>query len=201
MKGFVRPILYRLAQRLSARAYQSDLFEKSGERRGQEPLQVRPVSGRVVNQESSKATELQFSGVQLMTAKEIQGFIQQPQRWLIVNHWATWCDPCLEELPELRSLQSSLGDDVLLLGVGWDLFEGGSPPQTLEKVAQFMEEHQLDYPCWVVSDEPEVFFSTLALDWQKIPQTLVIAPNGQVVKNINGLITPVILAELRDALP
>ena len=145
----------------------------------------------------NKPAEPLFSGIQLMTAQDIKRFIAQPQRWLIVNHWATWCDPCLEELPELRSLQESVSDDVLLLGIGWDLFEGGSPPQTLEKVAQFMEQHQLDYPCWVVSDEPEVFFSTLALDWKKIPQTLVIDPNGQVVKNINGLITAEILAVIQ----
>ena len=201
MKGFVRPILYRLAQRLSARAYESDLFEKSGERVAQEPLQVEPVPEQAGSHKGNKPAEALFSGVQLMTAKEIKRLIDQPQRWLIVNHWATWCDPCLEELPELRSLRESVSDDVLLLGIGWDLFEGGSPPQTLEKVAQFMEDHQLDYPCWVVSDEPDVFFSTLALDWKKIPQTLVIEPNGQVVKNINGLITAEILAELRDVIP
>ena len=201
MKGFVRPILYRFAQRLSARAYKSDLFEKSGERVAHQPLSGEPVPEQVASQENSKSSEVLFSGVQLMTAKEIKKFIDQPQRWLVVNHWATWCDPCLEELPELRSLRESLSDDVLLLGIGWDLFEGGSPPQTLEKVAQFMEEHQLDYPCWVVSDEPEVFFTSLALDWKKIPQTLVISPDGTVVKNINGLITPDILAELRDVIP
>lgn len=41
---------------------------------------------------------------------------------LVVNLWATWCAPCLEELPALAELQGTLGDDVKVLAVA---MEGG----------------------------------------------------------------------------
>jgi thiol-disulfide isomerase/thioredoxin len=45
-------------------------------------------------------------------------------RLVVVNLWATWCEPCLREMPSLERLQSKLGDRIAVLGVSED--RGGS---------------------------------------------------------------------------
>jgi thiol-disulfide isomerase/thioredoxin len=55
-------------------------------------------------------------------------------RVMVVNLWATWCAPCLEELPTLAALQEQLGDEVHVVTVA---MEGGDPARTfafLERV-------------------------------------------------------------------
>ena len=188
MKAFVRQSLLRLSKKLAQKAASHELFEKPGERIPQPLLAplaaVAPLKPPAV-------------GAKLCPATEIQQFLEQPNQWLVVNHWATWCDPCLEELPELRKLNASLPKDAMLLGISWDLFEGGSPPSALSRVGEFMEENALSYPNWLVVDEPEEFFSTLSIEWKRIPQTLVISPAGEVVKRINGLLTSAHLEEIQ----
>ena len=39
---------------------------------------------------------------------------------LLVNFWATWCEPCLREMPSLERLQSRLGDRIAVLAVSED---------------------------------------------------------------------------------
>ncbi len=38
--------------------------------------------------------------------------------WVVVNYWATWCKPCIEEIPELNKLNQS--NDVIVFGVNYD---------------------------------------------------------------------------------
>jgi len=42
--------------------------------------------------------------------------------WVVVNYWATWCKPCIEEIPELNKLNQS--DDVIVFGVNYDGLTG-----------------------------------------------------------------------------
>ena len=61
----------------------------------------------------------------------LQSALFKGGRPLLVNHWATWCDGCVEELPELVELHSQIADKVDFLGVSWDGFQGGGEAQQL----------------------------------------------------------------------
>ncbi|HYE24530.1 MAG TPA: TlpA disulfide reductase family protein [Clostridia bacterium] len=44
---------------------------------------------------------------------------------VVLNFWATWCPPCIEEVPSLVALQQKLGDKVVILAVSTDVDEDG----------------------------------------------------------------------------
>lgn len=60
-------------------------------------------------------------------------------RWVLVNFWASWCDPCKEEAPALeRFQQAHAGDDFTVLGIdSRDLSDDGR---------EFVREYDLTYP-------------------------------------------------------
>ena len=60
-------------------------------------------------------------------------------RVVLVNFWATWCEPCREEMPALQALQNTLGKErLVVLAVNY----GESP----EKVQQFVQHTPVDFP-------------------------------------------------------
>lgn len=61
-----------------------------------------------------------------------------PGQWVLVNLWATWCAPCLAEMPELEAL-SKARPDLVVLGLAVD---GQSP----RRVMQFAEKLKISYP-------------------------------------------------------
>ncbi|MGB5326036.1 MAG: TlpA disulfide reductase family protein [Pseudomonadales bacterium] len=45
-------------------------------------------------------------------------------KWVVLNYWAEWCGPCIEEIPELNRLQQAHGERITVLGVNFDRIEG-----------------------------------------------------------------------------
>ncbi len=60
---------------------------------------------------------------------------------VLVNFWATWCPPCLEEIPALTRIQERYKDKGFTV-VGIDFMES----TTREKLAAFVKEHGINYP-------------------------------------------------------
>src|SRR5699024_7957583 len=62
----------------------------------------------------------------------------QRGKWVIVNFWATWCSPCIAEMPVISKYVKS-HKDVIAIGLAWDT----SPRAAIVKFAQ---QHPVDYP-------------------------------------------------------
>jgi peroxiredoxin len=61
-------------------------------------------------------------------------------KWVLVNFWATWCSPCLSEIPQLSSLHNAHKDkDLLVIGIA---MQSGSR----KEVADFAQAHRISYP-------------------------------------------------------
>ena len=61
-------------------------------------------------------------------------------KWVLVNFWATWCAPCLEEIPDLMALHKAHKDsDLVVIGVALDY-------PSAKVVLDFVEEHTINYP-------------------------------------------------------
>lgn len=91
--------------------------------------------------------------------------------WLILNFWATWCPPCVSEMPYLQSLA-----DRGLNVVGINMAE------TPEEVEPFLMEHGIKFPILM---EPDI---NTVLDYQarQLPRTVIIAPDGNIALRISG---------------
>ena len=46
-------------------------------------------------------------------------------KWVVINYWAEWCTPCIEEISELNELNTAYSDDVKVLGVNFDRLKAG----------------------------------------------------------------------------
>ena len=103
-------------------------------------------------------------------------------RPLLVNHWATWCTGCVDELPLLVELRARHRGTLDFIAVGWEGFQGmGDPEQQLRSVESVAERAGIDWPTLVFEGTPEMLFRGLDLRQETIPQTHLITPDGRVV--------------------
>jgi len=109
---------------------------------------------------------------------------------VVVNFWATWCVPCIREIPSFNKLHREFASrGVAVLGVGMD--EAGA-----ELVRPFLKKHPMDY---VVALGSEALSTQYKLDL--LPVTLVYDRSGKQVKRFEGF-TPEaeLLAAVQQAL-
>lgn len=91
---------------------------------------------------------------------------------VIVNFWATWCPPCVAEMPSLQDLYNDYKDQVVFVFV---TSEGS------EKVMPFMKKNDYNLPIYnMISKEPEL------LTTRSIPATYLINKEGEIVINKTG---------------
>ncbi len=97
-------------------------------------------------------------------------------KWVVLNQWATWCGPCLREMPALSAWVRAHGEHVAALGLAYD---GISP----SNFAKFMQGHPVSYPVALVNLEnpPKALPEP-----EDLPSTFLIAPDGRVVRHLVG---------------
>lgn len=111
---------------------------------------------------------------------------EQRGRWVVVNYWATWCSPCLKEMPDLDAFARSR-EDVAVIGLAYEEIE-------VEEMRAFLGEHPVRYPIAIVDVfEPPADFPAP----RGLPMTWLIAPDGTVAKRFLG---PVTARELSQAI-
>lgn len=97
---------------------------------------------------------------------------------LLINFWATWCPPCVEEMPELTELQTELaGKNIQIVGIGID-----SPAN----IRQFAEKLHISYPLLIGGIEGTELSRQLGNQGGGLPFTVLIGPDGQVRQTYLG---------------
>ncbi len=99
-------------------------------------------------------------------------------KWVVVNFWATWCSPCLKEMPELSALDA-MREHVEVVGLAYEEIEP-------EAMKAFLEKHPVVYPIAILDVyNPPADFSTP----RGLPMTYLIAPDGKVARQFLGPVT------------
>lgn len=134
------------------------------------------------------ATTKEFPTLQVTTVDgQPYELAQQRGHWVVVNFWATWCKPCLKEMPELSAMAKSDKDTVRIIGLAYDDIEDAD-------LKAFVDKNPVDYPLAKVDVyNPPADFETP----RGLPMTYLIAPDGRVAKRFLGPVTP---AQIREAI-
>lgn len=96
---------------------------------------------------------------------------------VVLNFWASWCPPCVEEMPSLEGLHQQLGGNrLLVLGISVD--------ESREAYSQFLTNHKLTFPN---HRDPEKRISTLYGTFM-YPETYIIDKKGIIVRKAIGAV-------------
>lgn len=98
-------------------------------------------------------------------------------KWVLVNFWATWCPPCLKEIPDLISLYEDR-KDIMIIGVAIDEADAGV-------VLEFAKSMSISYPT-VIGDR---LIAAQIDDISLLPSTYLYDPAGNPAARKLGLIT------------
>lgn len=97
---------------------------------------------------------------------------------VVLNFWATWCDPCKSELPAFQSAYEEYGDQVQFMMV--DLIEGRT--ETVEMATEYAQEQGYTFPLFFDSDQE----ASAAYELYAIPASYFIDEEGNLVANHVG---------------
>lgn len=111
----------------------------------------------------------------------------QRGHWVIVNYWATWCAPCIKEMPDISHFVAT-HKQVRAIGLAYQDSDAAD-------IKAFLREHPVVYPiAQVTLDKPLADFDQP----RGLPTTWLINPQGEVAAHIVGPLTPAKLAAVVD---
>ena len=104
---------------------------------------------------------------------------------IFLNFWATWCPPCIKEMPDLSELNSELKDSGVII-IGISVFHRDGAP----KLFNFLSQHPVSYLILEGNDEiTNAFGKAYGEEMDLIPTSFIIDKNGKIADRIIGLKT------------
>jgi thiol-disulfide isomerase/thioredoxin len=94
---------------------------------------------------------------------------------VVLNFWATWCPPCVDEMPSLVALQNRMGDKLVVLAVSVD--------QDKDAYDKFLRDFQITNLLTVRDEQAK---SNLMYGTTRFPETFIIDANGVLQRKIVG---------------
>ncbi len=126
--------------------------------------------------QAKKAPDISLKDLKGKTVK-ITGF---KGKVVLLNFWATWCAPCLAEIPELIKWQKEYENQGLqIIGITY-------PPTNRVKVRNFVRKNKINYPILFGSKTTKAIFDS----GETMPLTVIIDKDGNVKALIEGIIFP-----------
>lgn len=131
--------------------------------------------------------EVSGPGVSVIKTPELVGMLQEKRGIpLVLNVWATWCPPCVAEMPELARFHAAHRGKVAFLSVSVD-----DPAKAEDRVKSFAEAKRLPFHVFVLDEtDPDRLGEALGLEWDgAVPVTVLYDARGRIVKTWSGQTT------------
>jgi thiol-disulfide isomerase/thioredoxin len=146
--------------------------------------------GAYVSMQRSKPHTPQEQALAQLFAQSLPDLSGQPQplsKWqgkpLLINFWASWCGPCVEEMPELVALHHEM-PALQIIGIGVD-----SP----NNITEFAGKLKIDYPLYVGGSDAISVMRNLGNEVGGLPFTLLVGADGAIQKTYIGALDFAIL--------
>ena len=113
-----------------------------------------------------------------ITGSELEEVIDsyRGEKAVLVNVWATWCAPCIEEFPEIVKLQRNYPEKLKVVFVSADF------PGSRDKAMEFLKEQGVDWTTYFKTGKDQEFIESLSDNWTgALPFTKVIGIDGKTV--------------------
>lgn len=111
---------------------------------------------------------------------QTQALSQWQGKLLVINFWATWCPPCLDEMPELSELQTRYRDaGVVIVGISTD---------DVVKIREFAKTTPVSYPLLAGDFEAMAMAEGLGNDKHALPYSVIVGRDGTVLERYFGRI-------------
>ena len=117
----------------------------------------------------------------------LKGLLRPKDKPLLINFWATWCDPCREEFPELVKLDSEYKGRIDFLTISLDYLS-----EIDRDVPKFLTDMKAEMPAYLLkTDDESKAISTVTTEWNgALPFTILIDASGGVSYFRQGKISP-----------
>lgn len=97
-------------------------------------------------------------------------------QWTLINYFAEWCSPCLEELPELNEL--ALEGELRVFGISYDSLSD-------QEIKELINRYEIQFPVLKTASLASLPISIPAV----LPTTYILSPNGEIVDVLHGKVT------------
>ncbi|QYO67650.1 TlpA family protein disulfide reductase [Leptolyngbya sp. 7M] len=146
--------------------------------------------------DETPAKPIPVSDDAVLSLKDLTGSVQSLENYrgriVVLNFWATWCEPCRKEMPDLSAIQN----DYAALGVQV-IGAAGDELADSAKVLRFIREVKVNFPVWVGATTDDMVRFGVG---EVLPATVIIDKNGKIVWREIGMIKPDVLRKELDKL-
>ena len=150
------------------------------------PLSAEPKS--IASLPLAKTAQPQIRPAALFSAQSINGKTISLESYkgkvVFINYWATWCPPCVAEVPELIQLQKKYAGKLQVIGLSMD--------DNVSDVQKFAARAQFNYPIIMATDELKTKYARISA----IPTTVIISKNLMIVQIEAGYHKPEFFDEI-----
>lgn len=150
---------------------------------GNQRLQADPAASANASNTSTSSALPKWTGFTFEDSKgQTYALKQLEGKAVVINFWATWCPPCVEEMPDLDRLYPALlAKNIEMVGIGID---------TAANIRDFTSKRSFSYPLLIAGAQGSDLARLLGNSSGSLPYTVVLDAKGQVIFSKLGRVTP-----------